>query len=475
VNIGVAVGGGETVDSIGTKPDQTGQQAFGSASRNAGPGVNGQPASDGVKADAGQDVSFDLPSPNGVSEIRASPFPGGDSAVAGIVVVTRDASGRDRSTQSRQTTEDFAQSALDALSAEVAILDADGNILAVNRTWRQFASDNAPVTENVNEGANYYAVCDAVTGAELKTAQRTVAGIRAVAAGVQSLFTMEYPCHAPGEKRWFTLRATPFHGDGPARVVVTHENITERKLAEDARSAAELSLRESNARFRRMVETTNEGVVEVDAHLNITYVNQRYCDLLGYTSDELIGKSAFDHFDEESRVLGRESWGKPLEGVSEQFDRRLRHKNGSTVWVIVSANPLLDSAGKVVGSLSMITDITERKQAEESLRRTEQEQRQSAEQLEKEHARLTAAQQVAKIGSWETDLSTLEVIWSEQSFRIFEADPVTFHPTHQAFLDRIHPEDRAGVNDAFVLSFDRHETCSVEHRLLLPSGQGCVK
>ena len=98
-------------------------------------------------------------------------------------------------------------------------------------------------------------------------------------------------------------------------------------------------------------------------------------------------------------------------------------------------------------------------------------QRQLARELEAERARLAAAQRAARLGSWETDLVTLDVSWSEEMHRIFETDPATFHPTHALFLDRVHPLDRDAVDQAFVRSHEQRAPCSVEHRVLFPGGR----
>jgi PAS domain S-box-containing protein len=89
-------------------------------------------------------------------------------------------------------------------------------------------------------------------------------------------------------------------------------------------------------------------------------------------------------------------------------------------------------------------------------------------ELEAERARLAAAQRAARLGSWETDLVTLQVSWSEETHRIFETDPATFHPTHQQFLEHVHPADRDAVAAAFDRSPGERGPCSVEHRILLP-------
>jgi len=127
--------------------------------------------------------------------------------------------------------------------------------------------------------------------------------------------------------------------------------------------------------------------------------------------------------------------------------------------------------GGQVDAVAAAHDLTELTQADEALRESEREQRLLAQQLEIERARLSAAQRVAKVGSWETDLATLEVSWSEETHRIFETDPATFEPTHSRFLERVHPEDRAAVDAAFVNSRDVREPRSIEHRILLPGGR----
>jgi PAS domain S-box-containing protein len=116
-------------------------------------------------------------------------------------------------------------------------------------------------------------------------------------------------------------------------------------------------------------------------------------------------------------------------------------------------------------------EIAERKQAEEALKASERELRRIAEQLEAERSRLVEAQEVAKIGSWELELQSLNVIWSEQTHRIFETDPSRFHPTRPKFLEFIHPKDRAKVDAAFVECLDKRSPCTVEYRIVMPDGR----
>src|SRR6202035_2595404 len=117
------------------------------------------------------------------------------------------------------------------------------------------------------------------------------------------------------------------------------------------------------------------------------------------------------------------------------------------------------------------TDITERKQAEEALRTSEREQHKIAEQLEIERARLIEAQAVAKVGSWETELPSLDITWSEQTHHIFGTDPSYFHPTRPGFVELVHPEDRAKVDAAFEASLAKGAPSTVEYRIVMADGR----
>jgi PAS domain S-box-containing protein len=145
---------------------------------------------------------------------------------------------RKRTENALRESQRFAQSTLDGLSANIAIVDETGTILAVNRAWREFAEANLGTSANVCEGTDYLAVCDAATGDDSEGARQFAAAARAVLAGKEKTFVMEYPCHSPDQERWFVVRVTHFSGDGPPRAVIAHENITERKREELARLAS---------------------------------------------------------------------------------------------------------------------------------------------------------------------------------------------------------------------------------------------
>jgi len=138
-----------------------------------------------------------------------------------------------------------------------------------------------------------------------------------------------------------------------------------------ARREAEAELRESEAQYRRLLETTNEGVWAFDSELRTTCVNRRLAEMLQVEPEEMIGRSALDFLDAEARLDVEQRWPGRMQGVKEQYDLHIRRADGTSLWTIVCATPIFDKQKKFVGALSMITDITERKSAEEELRESE--------------------------------------------------------------------------------------------------------
>lgn len=159
---------------------------------------------------------------------------GNEQTWSRVLIAFEDITERKKTEQAPTESERFAHATIDALSATLCVLDETGRIIAVNRAWREFATANGAVPSEVSEGANYLAVCDAVTGPDAREAAAFAAGIRAVASGKREAFSLEYDCHSPTEQRWFVGRVTRFAGPGPVRTVIIHADVTDRRQAEDA-------------------------------------------------------------------------------------------------------------------------------------------------------------------------------------------------------------------------------------------------
>ncbi len=184
----------------------------------------------------------------------------------------------------------IVRATLDSLSAQIALVDASGEIFLTNEAWRRFARANGTPPREVYEGANYLAVCDSAGSAGSEDAAAFADGLRSVLDGRLEEFAMEYPCHSPTEERWFVARATRFlAGDGVAEgAVVAHENITERKLAEEA--TAHLALHDplTDLPNRRLLRDRLENSLSRAAREG-TAVAVLYLDLEGFkaVNDEL--------------------------------------------------------------------------------------------------------------------------------------------------------------------------------------------
>jgi signal transduction histidine kinase len=136
--------------------------------------------------------------------------------------------------------ERFSQAVLDALPAQVAVLDRQGRIIAVNRAWRRFAAANGGSADlGAGTGLDYVAACRSASGEEADQGRAVADGIIAVIEHRLESFSLEYPCHAPDRERWFLASVTPL-GDALSGAVVCHFDVTARKQAEDrARQARE--------------------------------------------------------------------------------------------------------------------------------------------------------------------------------------------------------------------------------------------
>ena len=145
------------------------------------------------------------------------------------------------------------------------------------------------------------------------------------------------------------------------------------------RRRADEALRESETRYRQLVETAHEGVWTIDEGGRTTYVNQRMADLLGYAPEEMLGRAHTDFMWEQDRPKGDSEMERRRQGAAAVCDQRYRRKDGSELWTVASCNTLYDAGGRFTGALGMFTDITDRKRAEEALRQAKEEAERASE------------------------------------------------------------------------------------------------
>lgn len=259
------------------------------------------------------------------------------------------------------------EAVFDSLSEQVAALDADGTIVAVNRSWLQFGRANNSVDPgNEGVGANYLAVCDKATGPFSHYARQVARGLRAVLAGRSSEFMLEYPCPSPEEDRWFLLRLAPLH-NGIKGAIAIHLNITYQKEAAQR-------LLEAGVRHHLILDSLGEGIAGLDPDGRINYVNRGLLNLTGYTEEELLGipiHTLLHHSYPDGRPYPEEACP-VLKTLHERAaivasDEWLWRRDGSGFPADLTTIPIW-SQGRFVGAVVTIRDLTQRRQLEEKQR-----------------------------------------------------------------------------------------------------------
>ena len=144
---------------------------------------------------------------------------------------------------------------------------------------------------------------------------------------------------------------------------------------------AQDALRESEERYRRIVETANEGIWTIDTEEKITFVNPRLAEMLGYLPDKMLGRSFLEFIPEASRVPAVKQVERSRDGNSEEIEVKLARNNGAELWVLLKTSPIRDTDGAYIGTLSMMTDRTRHRQDEEALRKSEEQQKKMQSQL----------------------------------------------------------------------------------------------
>lgn len=159
---------------------------------------------------------------------RILPYDSHSSRIQGVVITLINITDLKRAQAALDDSAHYSQGVIDALSYHICVLDEKGVIRSVNQAWKNFMLTNPPVPANAGIGDNYLTVCDSAKGPDSAEASAMASGIRAVIAGKRVSFVLEYPCHAPDQKRWYVARVNRLSGASGALAVVSHEESTDR-------------------------------------------------------------------------------------------------------------------------------------------------------------------------------------------------------------------------------------------------------
>ncbi|MGA7800405.1 MAG: diguanylate cyclase [Gammaproteobacteria bacterium] len=257
---------------------------------------------------------------------------------------------------------------LNSLTAHIAVLDSRARIIYVNDAWVRFAGANAGSDTNAYVGVNYLSVCDEAARHGDKGAAMACDGIRAVMNGTRTDFMLEYPCDSPTDKRWFVMRVTRYAAETSASIVVSHQDITTRKKAEEellhAKAALETANRELDMaleREHRLART--DGLTGLgNRRYFFDLATHEFAEAKRYGRPLSVVLFDIDHFKKVNDTAGHQTGDEVLKCVARIADEHLREvdilaRYGGEEFVVLLPNSnAADAAGVAERIRSNIAD-----------------------------------------------------------------------------------------------------------------------
>ncbi len=282
----------------------------------------------------------------------------------GLFILTIDISERKKAEVQLRESELFSSAVLSSLKSHIAVINADGKIVTVNKAWDDFALANGEsMLSRVSKGSNYFDVCKKSILAGDPHAERAMEGIKSVIKNEKNNFELEYPCDSPTEKRWFNLSVIHF-GNDRDKVITAHIDITSRKIAEEANKSIE-------TKYRRLFETAKDGILILNADTGkIEDVNPFLIEVLGFSYNYFIGKELWEIGVYKDAKASKSAFHELLEKEYIRYeDLPLKTKDDNPLNVEFVSNVYWVNEKKVIQC--NIRDITERKKVEDKIRDSE--------------------------------------------------------------------------------------------------------
>ncbi|HEY0059885.1 MAG TPA: PAS domain S-box protein, partial [Flavisolibacter sp.] len=316
------------------------------------------------------DVTFRVSIPNDpILYLRATGIIESDASGTPyrMIGTIQDVTERMLSDQAIRASEAFTQGILNSLSSHIAVVARDGLIVRVNQSWRAFADSNEPLRDfEYNEGANYF---DACLKSNDPDALMTLAQMKEVLEGARENMYKEYPCHAPDVQRWYCMRVTPFESGGLPLLLIEHQNITERKLAEDKLLSTTRALQQTLHELHKIMDSSPDIICTVDNEGRFISVSAAATHILGYAPGELVGEKYIDFVFGDDIAYTNEVAALLMTGINfTNFENRYVRKNGTVVPILWSAQ--WDAEDKTIHCIAK--DATEKKRLESAFEAEQQ-------------------------------------------------------------------------------------------------------
>ncbi|THB78970.1 MAG: PAS domain S-box protein [Desulfobulbaceae bacterium] len=262
--------------------------------------------------------------------------------------------------------------ALDSINSHIAILDSSGLILHVNNAWEKYARENGGTMQETGPGVNYFELCRSVIAEkEDDYVRKFLTGVELILSGTEDSYEMEYPCSSPEQNLWFVLKIFRPRDETSNLLVVSHENITRRKLAE-------LGVLKEQAYLQGIIDTSPNLIFLKDQNGRFILVNQAFASIFdkppAFFSNKTIGEILGDKGCRVHSTIFEEADEQILqnnEAVILEDERITDHKEISRRFRTIKT-PLLVSGGQHC-LLGISTDITAYKTVEENLKQREKE------------------------------------------------------------------------------------------------------
>ncbi len=250
---------------------------------------------------------------------------------------------------------------LNALPAQIALLDSEGNFQEVNESWRKFVWQNDQLIEKNIVFESYISFCERLIGKESKETAFAIEGIRSVLSGQSDNYAHEFSCSINGNTQWFRLVVSPLSIDENKGVVVMHLNVTDRVKAEEDKSL-----------LAAAVEQSDETIVITDTTGKILYANPAFERSTGYSiADALGGNPRILKSGQHGSEFYREMWQTLTEGKVWSGHITNRRKDGELYNESVSITPIQDLHGNIVNYVGVKRDVTRELQLEAQLRQSQ--------------------------------------------------------------------------------------------------------